>query len=288
MADRKPVAPLAIFLALLVLLTTALASLAIAAEFSGPPVLLMMWSVGCAAIIALRISGRPLAELGWSWGPLKYRLIAFALPIGYSLLAYGAAGLSGLASFPEAGRPDAMVGALHLAFIPGPFAFVTALALLATAGFLQSMTSALGEEIGWRGFLAPRLTALTGFVAGTLITGAIWGAWHMPLILFSHYNGGGDVRFEVASFVVGVIAMSGPMSWLRLRSGSLWPCATFHAAHNLFVQNVFDPLSARGENQITMIGEFGVIFAAAVLLVSLPFWVMGARAQKPAVAATQR
>jgi len=50
-----------------------------------------------------------------------------------------------------------------------------------------------------------------------------------------------------------------------------------HAAHNLFLQNFFDPLSGRGDNAITMVGEFGVILAAVSLLVSLPFWWAGAR-----------
>lgn len=277
MPDRTAVRPVVAFLAMVVIFAAVFATLAIATDFSGPPVLLMMWSVGLSAMLALRLAKRPLSELGWSWGPAKYHLIAFALPIGYSLLAYGGASLAGLASFPEPGRPDAIVNAVHVGFIPAPLAFLSALVLVIGAGMLQSMTSAVGEEIGWRGFLAPRLTSSTGFVIGTLITGAIWGAWHSPLIVFSHYNGGGAQSFELASFAVGVIAMSGPMSWLRLRSGSFWPCATMHASHNLFVQNVFDPLSARGPGEITMVGEFGVVFATTVLVVSLPFWVMGAR-----------
>src|SRR5690349_14686266 len=118
MPDRRMMSPLVVFLALLVLASGSLAALAIATDFSTPFVLLMMWSVGLSAMLALRITGRPLSELGWSWGPAKYHLIAFALPIGYALLAYGAAALAGLASFPEPGRPEAIVKALHLSFVP--------------------------------------------------------------------------------------------------------------------------------------------------------------------------
>lgn len=161
--------------------------------------------------------------------------------------------------------------------LPMPSNLIALLGVLLTLGLLQNMSTALGEEIGWRGFLVPRLTARSGFVVATLFTGAIWAAWHVPMIIASGYNGGGDVRFELLSFGIGVVSMSAALSWLRLRSGSLWPCVTMHASHNLFIQNVFDPLSARGANAITMVGEFGIVFAAAVLVVSLPFWFLGAR-----------
>ena len=38
-----------------------------------------------------------------------------------------------------------------------------------------------GEELGWRGYLLPRLTAWTGLASASLIVGAVWAAWHLPL-----------------------------------------------------------------------------------------------------------
>lgn len=40
---------------------------------------------------------------------------------------------------------------------------------------------ALGEEIGWRGFLLPRLEPLGQWKA-ILVSGIIWGIWHAPVI----------------------------------------------------------------------------------------------------------
>ena len=216
MQDSRTITPLVLFLALLLLFSGALTALTVATGFSQGPVMGLMWSVGVAAIIALKLSGRGLSELGWSWGPSKYHLIAFLLPLAYCLLGYGAATIFGLVDFPDAEKAEAIIQSQNLSFLPAPLALVTVLALLATVGMIQSMTSALGEEIGWRGFLAPRLTAMSGFLIGTLLTGALWAAWHMPLMLLSKYNGGGDVRFELISFVTAVLAMSGPMTWLRL------------------------------------------------------------------------
>jgi len=40
----------------------------------------------------------------------------------------------------------------------------------------------LGEELGWRGYLLPKLMPLGKFRA-YLILGVVWGLWHLPLIL---------------------------------------------------------------------------------------------------------
>jgi membrane protease YdiL (CAAX protease family) len=236
-----------------------------------------MWSVALAAILTLRITGQPLASLGWSWGPAKHHLIALLLPIGYGSVAYGVAGAFGLARFPTAEGARSIVVSESLKSLSAPWGLLVALSLIATAGIVRAMANALGEEIGWRGFLAPRLTAAVGFVPATLLTGAIWAIWHLPIIVFSAYNGGGDTAFEMTSFAVNVIAMSGIFAWLRLDSRSLWPAATLHASHNVFIQLVFDPLSARAGSHITMVSEFGVVTAATCVLFSLPFWVLGAR-----------
>jgi len=245
--------------------------------FSSESVTFIMCSVGLAAIITLKWEGKPLAELGWHWGEARYQWIALGLPFIYGTLAYGLAGAAGLASFAT---PD-----LQSAFITdGPLAnWGSALALLPTiilvfiAGVINAYARALGEEIGWRGFLTPRLTQAWGFAIATLVTGVIWGLWHFPGVLFSDYNGGGNQIWELASFLIMVTAMSGPMAWLRLKSGSLWPAATFHAAHNVFIQRVLDPMTVRGEGDITMVSEFGIVFAVVVVVVCAPFWIAGIR-----------
>ena len=41
-------------------------------------------------------------------------------------------------------------------------------------------TGAVGEELGWRGFLLPRLGQLTGMTAASWIMGVLWSLWHVP------------------------------------------------------------------------------------------------------------
>lgn len=269
---------LLLFFALIAAFALMAESAIVAFGFTRNLVAALMWSVALAAILTLKITGQPLASLGWSWGPAKHHLIALLLPIGYGGVAYGVAGAFGLARFPTAEGAREIVLSEKLQALCAPWGLLAALSLIATAGLVRSMDNALGEEIGWRGFLTPRLTAAAGFVPATLLTGTIWALWHMPILVFSTYNGGGDIAFEMASFAVTVLSMSGVFAWLRLDSRSLWPAATLHASHDLFIQVVFDPLSARAGHHITMVSEFGVVTAAVCVLFSLPFWILGARA----------
>jgi len=41
----------------------------------------------------------------------------------------------------------------------------------------------IGEELGWRGWLLPHLSANRSFLAATALTGLAWGLWHLPVFL---------------------------------------------------------------------------------------------------------
>src|SRR5919202_1534230 len=86
---------------------------------------------------------------------------------------------------------------------------------LVTFGLLQACLPALGEEIGWRGFLVPELAKTTTFSKTALISGVVWAVWHYPEIIFGDYNGGTPIWYSVFCFTLSVIAISFPMAWLR-------------------------------------------------------------------------
>jgi membrane protease YdiL (CAAX protease family) len=267
-----------LFFLIFIPLAAAFEAFTIWSGFSNPSVTLLMWSPGIAAILALKLQGKTLSSLGWHWGPAKYHWVALGLPIVYGVIAFTLAGVFGLAefatpelraAFAESG-PFAQLG-------QGGFTLLLTVITIFAATTITSMARALGEEIGWRGFLTPRLTAAFGFAIASVLTGLVWAAWHTPVMWLSGYNGGGDRVWETAAFVINVVSISGVFAWLRLKSGSLWPATTLHAAHNVFIQLVLNPLSARGEGDITMVGEFGIVLALVTAAVSVPFWIMGIR-----------
>jgi membrane protease YdiL (CAAX protease family) len=52
--------------------------------------------------------------------------------------------------------------------------------LVAMIGF-NLILGPLGEELGWRGYFQDRLNPKIGWLAASLLVGAIWFVWHLPL-----------------------------------------------------------------------------------------------------------
>lgn len=87
-----------------------------------------------------------------------------------------------------------------------------------------------GEEIGWRGFLLPRLTARVGLPAASVIVGAIWAAWHLPFFFIAGTDKTGQ---SFPAYGASVVALSVAMAFLYWRTrGSLFLTMVMHAAVN--------------------------------------------------------
>jgi len=69
-----------------------------------------------------------------------------------------------------------------------------------------------------------------------------------------------------------VIAFGLVAAWLRLKSGSIWPAVVLHASHNLFIKNVFTPLTSNLGITPYIIDEFGIALVIALVLIALYFW----------------
>ena len=219
----------------------------------GQYVLALMWSPGVSALITRLIFQRNLRGQGWRLGSPRWAALAYVLPLGYATVAYGLVWLTGL-------------GGVDLARFKTPV--VTFLVL----GSLQSLLSATGEELGWRGFLVPTLARTMSFGQTALLSGALWAVWHMPLIIFADYNNGAPAWYSVLCFAVMVTSMGVPFAWLRLRSGSFWPAAILHATHNLFVQAFFDRVTVDTGPTRWLTSEFGAGLAITIAITALIFW----------------
>lgn len=126
-------------------------------------------------------------------------------------------------------------------------------------GLLVDAIAALGEELGWRGLLVPTLYERYGFTATSLLSGAIWAAWHVPLIvaLVPSVQPGPPRMAAVAFFGVNLTGASFAHAWLRLRTGSVWPAVVLHAVTNLVIQGYFDPLTVDTGATWWIAGEHG-------------------------------
>ncbi len=158
-------------------------------------------------------------RVGWQW-----YLAAFLLAPSLIVLAvYINAALVGVS-------PDFSTVMAHKIFGKSVY-----LPLFILPFFLVDLISN-GEEIGWRGYVLPRLQARYSALTSTLILGVIWGFWHLPKYL-SHWN---TVSF--AWFIVHAMAYAVILTWLYNNTkGSLLLVAISHASAN--TAGVFMPMA---------------------------------------------
>jgi membrane protease YdiL (CAAX protease family) len=101
------------------------------------------------------------------------------------------------------------------------------------AGFAITLVFSLSEEVGWRGYLLPHLLAL-GPRRASLLTGLLHGTFHLPLLLLTSFYHGEGNRLVVVPLFLLALTLSGPIyGYMRLATGSIWPCAVTHAALNV-------------------------------------------------------
>jgi membrane protease YdiL (CAAX protease family) len=190
---------------------------------------------------------------------LRYLALALVVPPALVLAALVVGAAFGLypadfvnfSGFQE--TVDAQLDALGQAPLPVPIVLLVAAQFVnVLIGSIVNVIPALGEELGWRGWLLPKLLPL-GVVPAILISGVIWGLWHAPLILLGYNYGAVPGGLALAAMVGMTIVIGAVFSWLRIRSESVWPAALAHGAFNaaagfslVFVMagETFSPLEA--------------------------------------------
>jgi len=232
----------------------------------------LMWCPALAAWLTCRVAGLSFASLGWRWPAARWLWLGALLPLGYGLLVYGLAWSSGLAGFSIQAYATQAAGLLGLSHWPAWAHVALMLALQASAGLVLSCATALGEEIGWRGFLAPRLVARFGFAGGSAWTGLAWALWHVPVLFWLNFAGETPRAFAMACFFTSLVAMSFVYSWLRLRSDSLWPAVLLHASHNVVITPVLTAMSVDTGVAAFAIDEFGFLLAGVSVAMALAAW----------------
>lgn len=243
-------------------------------------VTIVTWCPGLSALAVKLGYDRSLAGLGLGKSGGRWLLVGLLLPLAYALPVYLPVWLSGNGGFDPSRWGSAVP------YLGDPGSVGASLGLLLTVGLLDKLSRATGEEIGWRGFLAPEFLKLMPLGRVGVITGAIWFTWHLPAIFFEGYNSGGPpLAYQIACFAVMVIPSGFIYAWLRQRSGSVWPCALLHAAHNLFIQSLLDKATVNGPSTLYITGEFGFGLAITSTIAALALYALYRRRAAPSAAA---
>jgi membrane protease YdiL (CAAX protease family) len=183
----------------------------------------------------------------WRVNPLWY----LGVVLGPVALAGGTIALNTLL-----GRPALSFG------IPSLLGLVIMLAFMIFPG------SALGEEIGWRGYALPRLQAGRSALSASLILAPIWALWHLPLWLT---GAPGRTPFIYAGFVVSAFALSVLLTWVyNSTGGSLLLVVLLHATVNLPITLLYDALGSRVTVPVLLYFGLTVVAAIVVVIVAGP------------------
>jgi membrane protease YdiL (CAAX protease family) len=144
---------------------------------------------------------------------------------------------------------------------------------------------ALFEEVGWRGYLAPKMYSLgiNAYLAHALVA-VVWASWHLPYIReLSTYTTEGPATY-IPRLYLGAFAFSIVYGEIRILTSTFWPAVLMHWVGN----SIANPLVlgfvsfSVGKEYLGSIGVDGLFMIAffGLLGVAINRW----RSRQPAVA----
>lgn len=107
--------------------------------------------------------------------------------------------------------------------------------ILVAIGPIINIIPTLGEELGWRGYLLPKLCMFLSDRAALIISGAIWGIWHLPIIVLGHNYGIGYWGYPwlgILAMIVFCIVLGIIEGYISIKLQSAIPAAMIHSTIN--------------------------------------------------------
>ena len=248
---------------------------------------LLSYSPAIASLIARMSLGESLKDVSFrlrgDW-TAQAMLIAWVWPVFCGLGTYGIAWVGGFTRFAWTSigsdygtwGPENLLG-LSIAGMPVLQGFT--LRLLTSLLFsIPACLQSFGEEVGWRGYLLTRLFD-ANIPAPVFWNGLIWGLWHVPFFLA--WEPGWILpegrSISLFFFVANTVALAYLLSYLRLRSGSIWPAVLAHASGNTILDWVFNGFTAanpvwKGELHLLSTGLPVLIFLLVRPRWTIRYW----------------
>ena len=245
-------------------------------------VLVLCMSVGAALLIRV-LELPPGLEMWtlWSFTPTVATLIMLLIVTreGYSREGWKSLGLHRLglnvwwiafgATLFISVAASAIVWATPLASLVMPEgAILNLLINFLMSAAIAALTFSLGEEIGMRGYLQPRLMSL-GRTRALFVVGLVWATWHMPLYYFvASLFPVGNVLLFVPLFYGTIVAASFFFGYLRIYTGSIWPASIAHAVHNTAWSSLgaFTVTSSPVLVNLYLVGDYGILILIGVVI----------------------
>lgn len=232
-------------------------------------ILFMMFTPGISALLTSLVFRESIGEYGWKFGKIRFQGYAYILPILVAFIAYDLVWLSGLAEFTTE-----QYGYLRYArwlALEEPVSFGVSTLLRLTMGVLFTSLFVFGEEVGWSGFLTPKLLKITSVYTTSIIVGVFWAIWHFPALIAGIYGYGAPLWVALPGFTLVTIGASLVRTVLRLKSGSLWTGVVLHASHNMFAMGSFYTLTVHQGYANYLVSETGIFLGIIYIIIAIIF-----------------
>ena len=231
---------------------------------------LIMWVPAISALITSLIHKDSLKNYGWKPGKIKYLAYSYLVPLLIGIVAYGIAWLFGIIEFygDEASNYK-WVRMLGIE-TPAPV-FIGVVSKLILGSILISILT-LGEEIGWSGFLIPKLLKTKSIPVTSIIVGLIWALWHYPAIIGGIYGYGAPLPLTLIGFTLVLIGNSFFKTYFVSKSKSLWPGVIIHASHNVITMGILFDLTIKSKYAAYFVSESGIITAIIYVIGAILFY----------------
>jgi membrane protease YdiL (CAAX protease family) len=185
---------------------------------------------------------------------LLKRCVAFRVSAVWWLIAISLPFLISAVAFVLVGASSSGVGAIDVRAFSG---------YLAPAVLMAFTTGPLGEELGWRGYLTPRLLETTNALVASLVVGFLWAIWHVPLYLDSVFSSLADSL----TFIAGIMLTSVIMTAILLHTrGSVLVAVVYHWLSNV-TSGVVDDLFVDIDGGDLGLASLGVEAVVVIILV---------------------
>jgi len=232
-----------------------------------------MWCPAIATFQTKRIFRESIKDLGWKWGKEtnKYILWAFLLPIAVNLITFTIFWTSEWSKFFNAEFVKETGAAFGIQSLPSGWIIFIYVVFIGIFGLVGTASRALGEEIGWRGFLVPELYKRYGYIRTSIIAGIIWASWHYTVMIWGYFKTGEPVWFVLTDYTIQVVAFSFIFTWLTIKSKSLFPAVILHGTMNLYNQQIFTPLTEINPENPWFVRDESTILTFVLILFALYF-----------------